>query len=195
MTNRRILVIQGHPDPAAGHFCHALADAYAEGARTAGHDIRAISVTSLRLPWLSSQAEWEAAEVPEPVRRCQQDIAWAEHLFIIYPLWLGGMPAMLKGFLEQVARPGFAVGRKGEAWPGALLSGRSSRIVVTMGMPALVYRWYFGAHNLKSLKRNILRFCGIKPNRATIIGTIESLSDRRRSAWLATMRELGRKTR
>ena len=26
--SRRIVIIQGHPDPEAGHLCHALADAY-----------------------------------------------------------------------------------------------------------------------------------------------------------------------
>ena len=44
-----------------------------------------------------------------------------------------------------------------------LLGGRSARVVVTMGMPALVYRWYFRAHSVKSLERNILGFVGIAP--------------------------------
>jgi putative NADPH-quinone reductase len=33
---KRIVIIQGHPDPAGGHLCHALADAYAAGARGQG---------------------------------------------------------------------------------------------------------------------------------------------------------------
>ncbi|MFP5404050.1 MAG: flavodoxin family protein, partial [Gammaproteobacteria bacterium] len=33
----RILLLQGHPDALQTHFCHALADAYAEGAAAAGH--------------------------------------------------------------------------------------------------------------------------------------------------------------
>ena len=73
-----------------------------------------------------------------------------------------------------------------------LLSGRSARVIVTMGMPALVYRWYFGAHGLKSLERSVLRFVGIRPIRETLIGMIGSLSEAKRRAWLDKLRALGR---
>ena len=82
------------------------------------------------------------------------------------------MPALLKGFLEQVAQPGFAIGTaKTDGFPAKLLSGRSARVVVTMGMPALIYRWYFRAHSVKALERNILGFAGIAPIHETLIGS------------------------
>jgi putative NADPH-quinone reductase len=71
------------------------------------------------------------------------------------------------------------------------LRGKTARIVVTMGMPAAVYRWYFGAHSLKSLRRNVLSFVGIRPVRATLIGLVEASSAKRRSGWLAKLRQLG----
>lgn len=191
----RILIIQGHPDIAGGHFCHALMAAYAEGVREGRHELREVAVAGPLLPLLGSAREWEAAEVPEAVRHHQDDIAWAEHLVIVYPLWLGSMPAVLKGFLEQVLRPGFAVGKQGETAFTKLLKGRSARIVVTMGMPALVYRWYFGAHSLKSLERNVLRFCGIGPIRESLVGMVEAGGPGRRAKWLDRMRELGRRAR
>ena len=79
-------------------------------------------------------------------------------------------------------------------WKTAL-KGRSSRIVITMGMPAFVYRWYFGAHSLKSLKRSILSLVGIGPNRHTLIGMIEGLRDGKRAAWIDAMRHLGQRAR
>ena len=94
----RILIVQGHPEPKAGHFCGALADAYGAGARTAGHEVRDIAVATWGLGLLTSPEEWLHGPVPEPVQRLQQDIVWAEHLFIIYPLWLGSMPAVLHAF-------------------------------------------------------------------------------------------------
>ena len=100
------------------------------------------------------------------------------------------MPALLKGFFEQVFRPGFAHRTDDRGWQ-ALLKGRSARIVVTMGMPALIYRWYFGAHGLKSLERSILAFVGIKPIRETLIGMMGSASERKRKAWLEKLRALG----
>jgi len=122
----------------------------------------------------------------------QDIVAWADHLVIIYPLWLGSMPALLKGFLEQLLRPGFAFEyQKSGGMAKKLLKGKSARIVVTMGMPAFVYRWIFFAHSLKSLKRNTLWFCGIGPVKSTIIGSIDGLTDRQRADWLDEMRGLG----
>lgn len=114
---------------------------------------------------------------------------------IFYPLWLGAMPALLRAFLEQVLRPGFGVEYRSRGMPKKLLTGKSARIIVTMGMPAFVYRWYFGAHGLKNLKRNILGFCGIGPIKESLIGNIESGNSAHRERWLAKMRKLGRDSR
>jgi putative NADPH-quinone reductase len=188
---RRIAIIQGHPDPRSERFGHTLAYGYAKGAEAAGHEIKSIAVAGLEFSMLRSKEEWESGTPPEAIRQAQTTIAWAEHLVIFYPLWLGSMPALLKAFLEQTFRPGFAIPKPGEGkmWK-KLLSGRSARIVVTMGMPAFLYRWYFGAHSLKSLERNVLGFCGIGPIRESLIGMVEGSSSRREK-WLAEMRDLG----
>jgi len=75
------------------------------------------------------------------------------------------------------------------------LTGKSARIVVTMGMPAFFYRWYFGAHGLKGLERNILGFAGIGPIRESLFGMIEGASDAKRKRWLEAMRALGKQAR
>lgn len=195
-SSQRILVIQGHPDPAGRHFGHALADAYAEGAAAAGHAVRRTEIALLDFPLLRSQADWTHGTLPPGLAQAQADIAWARHLVICFPLWLGDMPALLKGFLEQVARPDFAFkkdndaagpfGRKG-------LTGRSARLVVTMGMPATVYRYYFRAHSVKSLERNILGFVGIAPVHETLIGMVEKPDPLERGRWLAKLRAMGAK--
>ena len=132
MTPRRILLIQGHPDPAGGHLCHALAQAYADGAREAGHELRLVDVAQLDFPLLRSQKEWHEGALPPALAPAQQDILWAQHLEFFFPLWMGDMPALLKGFLEQVARPGFAFKREGRGPMDAKgLTGRSGRVVVT----------------------------------------------------------------
>jgi len=188
---KRILLIQGHPEPGSRHFGHALAAAYAEGARAAGHELREIAVAEIDFPLLRSKAEWEHGALPPALLPAQQAIGWAEHLVLFFPLWLGGMPALLKGFLEQVARPGFALGAAGAAGlPKKLLAGRSARIVVTMGMPALVYRWLYRAHSVKALERNILGFVGIAPVRESLVGLVEGPAPQR-ERWLARMKRSG----
>ncbi len=189
----RILLIQGHPDAGERHLGHALADAYAQGAREAGHEPKTIEVARLDFPLLRSQAEWQRGPLPLALLPAQQAIAWAEHLVLFFPLWLGDMPALLKGFLEQVARPGFAFKAEGgNPFAGKALGGRSARVVVTMGMPSLVYRFYFRAHSVKNLERNILGFVGMAPVRETLIGQVESLGEAGRTKWLARLRQLGR---
>lgn len=187
----RIAIIDGHPDPDAARFVHALAQAYAEGALAGGHEIRRVDVAALDVGFLRSAHSWEHDAATRDIAAAQEAIGWAEHLVIVYPLWLGSMPALLKAFFEQAFRPGFAIAKgKRTMWPG-LLNGRSARIVVTMGMPAFVYRWYFLAHSLRSLERNILRFSGIGPIRETLIGTVESSAEKR-ARWLDRLRALGR---
>ena len=193
MASRRILIIQGHPDRGGHHFCHVLGDRYEAGARAAMHDVRRVEVAHLDFPLLRSKKKWDVGAVPAALASVQQDIAWADHLVLIFPLWLGDMPALVKGFLEQVARPGFAVGEPLKNGGVKLLRGRSARIVVTMGMPPLLYRWYYGAHAIRSLERNILRFAGVAPVRRSLIGLVESRDAARRTRWLAALERLGAK--
>jgi putative NADPH-quinone reductase len=189
-----VAIIQGHPDPAGGHLCHALADAYATGAQAAGHTITRIDVAALEFPWLRTKEAFDSGALPTALVPGQQAISQADHLLVVYPLWLGTMPALLKAFFEQVFRPGFAFTLGEKAWTRRL-KGKSARIVVTMGMPVLIYRWYFGAHGLKSLERSILGFCGIGPIRESLFGMIETASVAKRDKWLAGMRSLGEAAR
>ena len=113
-----ITIIEGHPDSNKVHFGHALLEAYANGAREAGHEVKRLSVAELDLPLLRSKEEWEADTTSQPIRQSQDAIGWADHLVIAYPLWHGTMPALLKAFFEQVLRPGFAISKdeSGKMW-------------------------------------------------------------------------------
>jgi len=182
---RRIAIIDAHPDPDPHHLIHAMADACARGAREAGHTVRRVNVADMDFPILHSAAAWRRTQVPADIQHSQDAIGWADHLILLYPLWLGDVPAMLKGFLEQVFRPGFALGEDAPLGQVALLGGRSARVIVTMGMPAPIYRFYFGAHSLKSLERNVLGFVGFDPVRRTLIGSVEGKGQAERALRLA----------
>lgn len=186
-----IAIIQGHPDSGDRHLCHALADAYAEGACDAGLTISRIEVADLDFPLLRRKEDFERANAPPAICEAQDTIRNADHLVIVYPLWHGTMPALLKGFIEQVFRPDFALEYREGKWPVKLLAGRSARIVITMGMPAIVYRWFYLAHSLRSLERNVLRFSGIKPVRESLFGMVDAVDNTKRLKWLAKMRNLG----
>jgi putative NADPH-quinone reductase len=192
---RHVAIIQGHPDPAGGHLCHALADAYASGASAAGHGVTRVDIAGLDVPPLRNKAEFETAPLPDSLRPVHDAIVSSEHIVFLFPLWLGTMPAALKAFLEQMMRPGVAFAYQEKAMPRKLLSGRSAHLVVTMGMPAMAYRWFYGAHGVRGLERNILHFVGIRPVRKTYLGMAESDDAEKHAGWIARLREDGSRLR
>lgn len=191
-SRRRIALIQGHPDAAAEHFCHALAERYARAAKDAGHRIDRIDISRIDFPLLRSAGDWQkgADGTPDSLVGAQQACTAADHLVLVYPLWLGTMPALLKAFLEQIFRPGVALSYA-EGFPKPLFGKKTARVIITMGMPALAYRWFYKAHSLKNLERNILAFTGIKPVRSTLIGMVDRLSPVDCERWFRKIAKLG----
>lgn len=187
-----ICVLQGHPHANARHFCHALADAYAEGATEAGHSVSRFDIGAMEMPFLRDPAEF-ATPAPTPIQQVQQAVLQANHLVVVYPLWLGTMPALVKAFFEHFARAEFAIAQSEKGWPRKMLKGRSARVVVTMGMPATAYRLMFGAHGVKGFESGILGMAGIGPIHETLIGGIGGENENARGKWLKTMREHGKR--
>ena len=190
--SKRILITQGHPDASQPHLCHALVASYNTAAQSAGHSVKHVNVAELDFPLLRSQKDFETGKVPSSLKPVQNDLLWAEHLVIFFPLWAGDMPALLKGFFEQLMRPSFS-GEHVSFFDKKVLSGRSARIVVTMGMPAIIYRWYFRAHSIRSLERNLLGIVGIAPVHETLIGLTGNMKPIDASKWLNKLKRLGEK--
>lgn len=196
VMKKHILIIQGHPDNSRSHLCHALADAYALGAREGGHAVESVDVAGLDIPILRRAEDWVEGNTPDGVKAAQKAILKADHLVLIYPLWLGTMPALLKAFLEQAIRPRMLEGSTDSLHDlQRLLKGKSARIVVTMGMPAIAYRFWYRMHSVKSLQRNILGFVGVMPIFTSLIGLVDHISPARAQKLLFKMTQLGRSGR
>ncbi|WP_422345587.1 NAD(P)H-dependent oxidoreductase [Parasphingorhabdus sp.] len=190
---KRIAIIDAHPDPDPARFGHALVSAYAQGAKEAGHEVREICLAGKDIPLLQSRKQWMEEDVPASVKPGQDAIKWAQHIVFFYPLWMGDMPALLKAFIEQAYRPGFALDYGAEddrKMPKKLLTGRSARLVVTMGMPAIFYRAYFASHSVRSFKRNILALTGVDPVSTSLIGNVDG-SSKHRERWLKKLTDHG----
>ena len=186
----KITIIQGHPDSSRQHLCHALADAYAHAAAQAGHSVTRVEIAGIEFPLLRTQEEFNSGTLPASLKPAVNAVAEADHIVLIFPLWLGTMPALVKAFLEQVIRPGVAFVYE-KAGARKLLSGRSAHIVVTMGMPAWLYQTFFCSHGIRGLRRNVFKFAGFSPVRTTMFGMIEKASDATKSRWFETMRKNG----
>ena len=177
MASRRLLIVQGlrmaRPIISATRWPGATATLLLPGATKSARS----TSRKLDFPVLRSRQEWESESLPpglagsaasDHLGRASSDhlppLA-RRHARASQGLLGAGGPAGLRRRSSSDGRPG----RK-------LLGGRSARIVVTMGMPAFVYRWYFGAHSVKSLERNILRFAGIAPVCRSLVGMVEGRS-------------------
>lgn len=188
----RVLVINGHPDPGPERLTAALADACAEGAAAAGHEVVRLAVGALEFPVLRSRQAYERGLPCPAIARAQAALTAAEHVILLLPIWLGGPPALLTAFLEQTLRPGFAREPGAPGRPGrALLGGRSVRIVATMAMPALAYRFWYWGHGLANLRVGVLGFVGFAPIRTTLIGGAGVVAPERAARLTAQMRALG----
>jgi putative NADPH-quinone reductase len=190
---KRITIILGHRDARPERFCSALAASYMENARSAGQDVRIIKIADLDISFMRTYDDFYTGTPCPEVIGLQNDLEWAEHWVLIYPLWLGEMPALLKAFFEQTCRPTFAFNQAvDKGFPKGKMNGRSARIIVTMGMPAIAYKWFYGAFGLRALERSILGFIGIRPIEHTIIGGVTDISDKKRQKWLSDVAAMGR---
>lgn len=191
----RIFLLDGHPDPSPERFCAALADAYAGGALRSGHEVRRFDLGAMQFPLLRSKEDFEKGPVAEDAAHVQDAIRWADHLVIIHPLWMGSQPALLRALFEQAFRYGFVLTNPEDKSSNRALKGKTAHVIVTMGMPAFVYRWNYGAYGVRWFENSMLRFAGVRPVRRTLIGTVEDMSDRRRRKWLRRMQEAGARAR
>ena len=190
--SKRILVILGHPD--GDRFCGAIANSCLEGARVAGNEVRQISLGDLSFDPVLHKGYARIQELEPDLVAAQEAITWAQHIVFVYPTWWGGMPALLKGFIDRVFLPGFAFRyREDSPFWDRLLTGRSAHLLVTMDTPPWYYRLVYRMPGHNQMKRTILEFSGIKPVAVSSFGPVKGSSQQQREKWLGKAREYGRK--
>ena len=114
-----------------------------------------------------------------------------DHIVIVFPIWFGGLPAHLKGFFEQLLRRGFALSSPSRPMQ-SLLTGKSARLIVTMGLPTTIFHLVLGGHGLGALERGLFWVTGVQPVRHTILGGALKPSPARVARWFSRMEALGR---
>lgn len=185
----KILVVLGHPR--GDSLCAAMAKAYADAAQAAGAEVHRLDLAELQFEPILRKGFGSTLE-PD-LERAQAELSWAEHVVWIYPIWWGNLPALLKGFCDRVFLPGFAFRYlEGKALPQKLLSGRTSRLLVTLDSPPWYYRWLIGAPAERALAKATLEFCGISVRGRSYFGPVRSSDAAKRASWLAKAQDLGR---
>lgn len=190
---RKILVLDAHPE--AGSFSQALAEHYGAGASEKGHSIRFHQISKMSFDPDFGTSDFKKAPSLEPdLAAFWDDLVWCEHFVMVHPLWWGGHPAKLKGLFDRILLPGKAFKYyTGKGLPEGLLKGRTARVVITMDTPAWILKWIYGRGVIKQTNFQILKFCGIKPNRFDIVGPMIKSTKAQREVWLSKAEALGRK--
>lgn len=186
-----VLIILGHPR--TDSLCGALADAYDKGARAAGTEVRRLDLATLDFdPDVHTPSPNQQA-FEDDLRKARELILWAEHLVFVYPTWWGTLPALLKGFLDRTLTPGFAFNscEGGTGYQG-LLGGRSAQLITTMDTPPLIHRLVYRQPGRNAMARATLGFCGIRPVRSLVCGSVKDSSLQQRQQWLEQAGRQGR---
>lgn len=187
----KVLIILGHPR--TNSLCGALADAYGEGARAAGTDVRRLDLATLDFdPDVHTPSPNQQA-FEDDLRTARDMILWAEHLVFVYPTWWGTLPALLKGFLDRVLTPHFAFNtcEGGTGYQG-LLGGRSAQLITTMDTPPLIHRLVYRQPGRNAMARATLGFCGIRPVRSLVCGSVKDSTLQQRQHWIEQASRQGR---
>lgn len=190
---KKIFILVGNPD-STDTMCCSIADTYEKEARAAGHEVRRTNLGELSFDPILHKGYKEIQQLEPDLLKVQEDMKWAEHFVLIYPLWWASMPALLKGLWDRMFIPGFAFHfhKDGMGWD-KLLAGRTARVIITSKNWSIVERMLFGDFK-NEIGRAILGFAGYKV-RITEIGHVEGLSESKKLAWMKTISKLARSAR
>jgi putative NADPH-quinone reductase len=199
MEKKKVFVLLGHP--VIQSSLGSLADAYIEGAKESGHEVRRVNIADVTFDPILHNAYNDVQPLESDLVMIQENFKWADHIVILYPNWWCTMPALLKGMFDRMYVPGFAFRfkkdrsgkRTGKVEP--LLKGKSGRVIVTTGTHPWLIRIIFGDFT-NELSRGILWFSGISPVRVTTLGpSDEHTPAHKRETWRKKIYQLGKKAK
>lgn len=189
---KKIAIINGHPNKES--FNSGVAEAYKNGAIEAGAEIKEIRIADLNFNPNLQFGYQKRMNLEPDLLNAWETIQWADHLVWIHPVWWGGLPALMKGFIDRLFLPGLAYKyRENSLWWDKLLKGKTAHIITTIDQPGWYYRLVYGRPSVNQLKKSILGFCGIKPVKVTYLGIVRTSTEEQRKIWLKKVRVLGQK--
>lgn len=173
---KNILIINGNPARERKTLCAALTDSYENGAKASGNKVKSVSLATLDFDPILHEGYKKEQTLEADLLMIREEMVRAEHWVLVFPLWMGLPPALMKGFLERTITRGFAFEYKGY-WPVALpvFKGKTVHIIITCGMPRFIYYWLSGQPTSKAL-RTLFKLCGMKVTGITVCDSVSNHS-------------------
>lgn len=191
----KISVILAHPR--AGSFNHAIADRVTSTLVKSGHTVSFHDLYQERFdPLLPYDEIPRNAVLPPAIALHCQEIAAADGIVFIHPDWWGMPPAILKGWIDRVLRPGiayrFAETDAGDGIPVGLLVAQAVLVLNTSNTPAEREQRIFGDPLERLWRDGIASFCGVPVFLRRMFGVIVTSTEEQRKAWLIEVQEMTR---
>lgn len=183
----KISVILTHPDTAS--FNYAIAETVVKTLKDSGHKVYFHDLYREEFPPVIPAEEIPRdVPLPEIIDRHCREIAAAEGIVIVHPNWWGQPPAILKGWIDRVLRPGvaytFAENDAGDGELIGLLKAENLVVFNTSNTPSEREKNLYG-DPLESLwKNNLLISCGVRRLYRRNFGVIVTSTLEQRQQWL-----------
>jgi len=183
----KVMVILAHPDKAS--FNHAVAGSVVKILNANDHDVIFHDLYKEKFPpVIPAQEIPRGASLPQIISRHCTEIANADGIVIIHPNWWGQPPAILKGWIDRVLRPGvaytFAEGESGEGELIGLLKASAVLVFNTSNTPVDRELSLYGDPLENLWKNNMFISCGAKNFYRKNFGVIITSSLEQRTKWL-----------
>jgi putative NADPH-quinone reductase len=191
----KILILLAHPD--TGSFNHAIANAAREEVLSNGHEPMLRDLYGEHFDPTMTSAEFSRdASLPDVIEEHCRQLSSADGIIIVHPNWWGQPPAILKGWVDRVVRPGvayeFVEGDTGEGVPNGLLKGKSVIVFNTSNTPATREQEVFGDPLELLWKNCIFDLCGVTHFHRRTFSVIVTSTKDQRAKWLGEVRNVVR---
>ena len=184
----KVLVIVAHPNRAS--FNHAIAQTCSRALTDDGHEVIAHDLYEEAFDPILPHGEFpKDAMLPAEIGRQCEEVSQADGIVIIHPNWWGQPPAILKGWLDRVIRPGvayeFLEGDKGEGVPRGLLKANCAIIFNTSNTETSREKAIFGDPLEAIWKNCVFYLCGVPVIYRRMFNIIVTSSEAERKGWLS----------
>jgi NAD(P)H dehydrogenase (quinone) len=187
----RISVILAHPDKAS--LNHSIASHIVKQLEENGHNVFFHDLYAEKFDPILLNAEVpEDTVLPLTVKTHCEEVRSADGIVIIHPNWWGQPPAVLKGWIDRVIRPGvayeFLEGDSGEGIPRGLLTAKAAIVFNTSNTGAKREEQTFG-DPLETIWRNcVFGLCGVNAFYRRTFRVVVTSTDSERRQWLEEVR-------
>ena len=188
----KILVILAHQNRES--YNHAISHTVCQALGEAGHNVTLHDLCAEGFdPLLPKEEIPENGVVPPNIQKYCQELQSTDGIVIIHPNWWCQAPAILKGWLDRVIRPGIAYkfeGKEGEEGQiVGLLKGKRTLVINTCDTPDQIQRSVYNDPLANLWKHGILGFCGIEDVEYKVFNMVTLSSPEQRKAWLKEVRQ------